>query len=87
MTSRSRNIRLLVLLLLAPAVVLPLVVGLYDRVDPTLFDFPFFFWFQMLLIVFSCVVTGIAYFLSEHADRLDRRARTDQAGGGQERGR
>ena len=81
MTSRSRNIRLLILVLLAPAVVLPLVVGLYDRVDPTLFDFPFFFWFQMLLIVLSCVVTGIAYFLAEHADRLDRQARGDQERG------
>ena len=47
MTSRSRSIRLLILLLLAPAVVLPLLVGLYDRVEPTLGAFPFYFWFQM----------------------------------------
>ena len=32
-------------LLLAPAVVLPLWVSLYDRETPTLFGFPFFFWF------------------------------------------
>jgi len=85
MTSRSRTIRLLILLLLAPAVVLPLLVGLYDRVVPTLFDFPFFFWFQMLLIVLCCLVTGIAYFLAEHADRLDRRTRADHARGDEER--
>ena len=80
MTSRSRSIRLLILLLLAPAVVLPLLVGLYDRVEPTLGAFPFYFWFQMLLVLVCCGVTGIAYFLAEHADRLDRDARDDRQG-------
>ena len=40
----------LIVVLLAPAVALPLAVPLYDSEDPTLFGFPFFFWFQMALI-------------------------------------
>ena len=40
----------LIVLLLAPAVVVPLLVPLYDRIDPELFGFPFFFWFQLALI-------------------------------------
>ena len=40
----------LITLLLAPAVVIPLLVPLYDRTDPELFGFPFFFWFQLALI-------------------------------------
>ena len=70
MTSRGRWA--LVCLLLAPAIVLPLWVSLYNREDPTLFGFPFFYWFQFLLIVVSVALTVPAYVLSRGADRTDR---------------
>jgi hypothetical protein len=36
--------------------------GLYNRVDPTLFGLPFFYWFQMAwVIVTSLVLAAIAY--------------------------
>jgi uncharacterized membrane protein YhdT len=75
MSRRSRAVWALILLLLTPAVVVPLMVPLFDQVDPTLAGFPFFFWFQLALILFSCLVTGIAFFLARHADRLDREDR------------
>ena len=62
----------LIYVLLAPAVVLPLWVALYDREDPTLFGFPFFFWFQFALILLAVALTLPAYFLATHADRRDR---------------
>ena len=62
----------LIILLLAPAVLLPLWVSLYDREKPTLNGWPFFFWFQMALIIFAVVVTAIAYALVQRADRDDR---------------
>ena len=71
MTSRGRW--LLIYVLLAPAVVLPLWVSLYDRTDPTLFGFPFFFWFQFALIILAVALTGPAYLIAQGADRLDRR--------------
>ena len=65
----------IVIVLLTPAVVLPLLVGLYDRTDPKLFGFPFFFWFQFLLIPVAAMLTTTAYQLTrrEHppADRAD----------------
>ena len=54
---------------------LPLWVPLYDRTDPTLFGFPFFFWFQFALILGASVLTIAAFMLSRAADRQDREAR------------
>ena len=73
MASRRRWI--LVAALLAPAVVLPLWVPLYDREDPSLFGFPFYFWFQFALILLSTVLTSAAYLIASRADRRDRVAR------------
>ena len=64
----------LIVVLLAPAVVLPLPVPLYDSEDPTLLGFPFFFWFQLALIPVAVVLTVIAYYLAKAADR-DRAAK------------
>ena len=73
----SRGLWILVLVLLAPAVVLPLLVPLYDRTDPTLFGFPFYYWFQMAMIPAAVVLTVIAYYLPRTADRRDRAARKE----------
>jgi len=44
---------------------LPLVVTLfppvYNSIDPTLLDWPFFYWYQMAAIVLSVVVTLAVY--------------------------
>jgi hypothetical protein len=44
---------------------LPLVVTLfppiYNRIDPKLFDWPFFYWYQMAAIVLSVLVTLAVY--------------------------
>jgi Protein of unknown function (DUF3311) len=44
---------------------LPLVVTLfppiYNNIDPRLFDWPFFYWYQMAAIVLSVVVTLAVY--------------------------
>ena len=62
----SRALWILVLVLLTPAVVVPLLVPLYDQLDPTLFGFPFFFWFQFALIPVAAVLTTAAYQLTRH---------------------
>ncbi len=68
----SRGIWILILVLLTPAVVVPLLVPLYDRVEPSWAGIPFFYWFQFLLILCSAVVTVSAFYLSELAGRRDR---------------
>jgi hypothetical protein len=64
-----------VLVLLAPAVVLPLLPGIYAKEEPTLWSFPFFFWFQFALIVLSTILTSLAFLVASRADRSDRVAR------------
>ena len=58
-------------LLLVPIVV-PLLVPLYNRVEPTLFGWPFFYWFQLALVGLGVLTTVIVY-------RATRRSRSDQA--------
>jgi len=36
-------------------------VPLFNRVEPTLFGIPFFYWFQFVWIVVAAIVTGLAY--------------------------
>jgi hypothetical protein len=58
----------IVVVLLVPAVVLPLLVGVYDRTDPELWGFPFYYWFQFLLIPVVAVLTSVAYWLTRTED-------------------
>lgn len=71
----SRGTWIAICLLLAPAVVLPLLVPLYDSTEPTLLGFPFYYWFQMAMIPVAVVLTVVAYYLAKGADRRDRAAR------------
>ena len=40
-------------------------VPLYNRVDPTFIGLPFFYWFQLVLILIGAVLTAIVYFATE----------------------
>ena len=85
--SSSRGTWTLIVVLLAPAAILPLLVPLYDTTDPTLFGFPFYFWFQLALIPFAVALTVLAYYLAKGADRRDREARATARTGEKEAGR
>ena len=78
----TRGTWTLIVVLLLPAVVLPLLIPFYDSEDPTLFGFPFYYWFQLALIPFAVVLTVIAYYLAKGADRRDRAARGATRGEG-----
>ena len=36
-------------------------VPLYNRIEPSFYGIPFFYWFQLALIVVAAAVTGAAY--------------------------
>ena len=76
----SRGTWIGICVLLAPAVIVPLLVPLYDSEDPTLLGFPFYYWFQLAMIPAAVVLTTIAYYLAKGADRRDREARNREAG-------
>jgi hypothetical protein len=70
---RPAGLWVLIVIILIPPVVLPLWVPLYNKTDPKLWGFPFFFWFQFALIIFSAILTATAYGLSLLADRRSGR--------------
>jgi hypothetical protein len=76
--SPSRGLWILIVVVLVPAVVVPLWVPLYDKIDPRWNGWPFFYWFQMALIPIATALTIVAYALSRVADRKDREARGQQ---------
>ena len=57
--------------LLLVGIVLPLLVPIYNKVEPTLFGWPFFYWFQLLLVGVGVLTTSIVY-------RMTRRSAADQ---------
>lgn len=71
----SRGTWILIGALLSPAIVVPLLVPLYDSTEPTLFGFPFYYWAQLAMIPAAVVLTVLAYYLAKGADRRDRAAR------------
>ena len=58
-------------LLLVPIVV-PLLVPLYNSVEPTLFGWPRFYWLQLLFVALGVVTTVIVY-------RMTRRSSDERA--------
>lgn len=75
MPARSTGLWATVGVLLILAAVPPLLVPVYAKEDPTLWGFPFFFWFQFVLVIWAAVMTTSAYFLAKQAFRRDRAAR------------
>jgi hypothetical protein len=63
-----------VAVLLAVGIVVPLLVPVYARTSPTLFGFPFYFWFQFALIPVVSALTYVAFRLSQRATERDRAA-------------
>lgn len=42
-------------------IVVALWVPLYNHIEPALWGIPFFYWFQLLLVVIAALITGLAY--------------------------
>jgi hypothetical protein len=39
----------------------------YNRVDPQWWGFPFFYWYQLLWVLVSAVITALVYFMTREA--------------------
>jgi Protein of unknown function (DUF3311) len=65
------------LLLLVPLFIL--LTPLYNRVGPTLFSIPFFYWFQIFSLIVGVTVTTVVYRVTRGADHgiTDRPDRLD----------
>ncbi|WP_125610165.1 DUF3311 domain-containing protein [Specibacter cremeus] len=68
--------------LLAIAVVVPLVVPIYSHAEPHLGGIPFFYWYQMLWVPIDAALIGICYVLMTREDRRRRDVLKRPAGRG-----
>lgn len=59
------------LLLLVPLIVL--VTPLYNREEPRLFGFPFFYWFQLAAVFIGVASVAVVYLKTRDLDRDGRR--------------
>ena len=84
LSSSSSRRWLAIVVLLLPAIVLPLWVPLFDRRDPEIGGWPFFFWFQFVLIGVAVALTAIASVLAARVHRIDRERHGLPAGPGSE---
>ena len=64
---RKRSLKAIQLLLLLPYLGL-LGVPLYNRHDPVLFGFPFFYWYQLLWVPITVVLIWAVYRRVSHED-------------------
>ncbi|GGI00291.1 DUF3311 domain-containing protein [Arthrobacter liuii] len=66
-------------ILLAAAILFPLMPQLYSFDAPRLAGLPFFYWYQLLWVPISAILTGTAYWL---VTKEDRRRRAEARAGG-----
>ncbi|QAY58609.1 DUF3311 domain-containing protein [Microbacterium protaetiae] len=59
-------------ILITIAIVMPLLVPMYARWDPTLWNIPFFYWYQMLWVFLAAGLLAIAYLIMRKEDRRRR---------------
>ena len=60
---------IVIAVLLAAAVVSTLWVPIYNHLTPTLGDFPFFYWYQLMWVPIVAILAAVAYLLSRLAHR------------------
>lgn len=65
--------RIAALVLVVIGIVVPLLVTTYATDEPRLGGFPFFYWYQLLLVFVTAGLTAIAYVLMKQDDREQRR--------------
>jgi hypothetical protein len=70
--------------LLLVGIVAPLLVPIYNRVEPRLFDWPFFYWFQLVLVAVGVITTSLVYRATRRSS-ADRQAARDAIARDQER--
>lgn len=60
--------------LIAIAIIVPLIVPLYAFAEPSLWGIPFFYWYQLLWVFIASGLLAIAYLIIRKEDRRRREA-------------
>jgi Protein of unknown function (DUF3311) len=75
---RPTPTKFIVTALLLVAIVVPLLVPTYARVQPRLFGFPFFYWYQLGWVFLAAAFCGLSFWLLQRERAAYLRARDDQ---------
>ena len=43
----------------------------YNKIDPQLWGFPFFYWYQLLWVLISALITSVVYFKTKDISKRD----------------
>lgn len=62
-SAHQKRLRALHLLLIVPFIG-TLWVPFYDKLEPSLFGIPFFYWYQFLWIPIGAAITALLYFVT-----------------------
>ena len=73
-TRAGGSVAVAVGVLLAIGIILPLLVPIYDQVSPRFLGFPFYYWFQFLLIPVVSLLSYVAFRLSLRSTDRERAA-------------
>ena len=60
---------IVIVVLLAASLIGTLWVPFYNRLTPTLGDFPFFYWYQLMWVPIVAILSAVAYLLSRLGER------------------
>ena len=84
-TRRHVGTWIVISVLLAAALIGTLWVPFYNHTTPTLWGFPFFYWYQLMWVPIVAILGAAAYLLSQAAQRGDGAAgaRSRDAGQGE----
>jgi Protein of unknown function (DUF3311) len=61
--TRLTPTKIVVSVILLVAIVVPLLVPTYDQKEPTLFGFPFFYWYQLLWVFLCSGLCALSFWL------------------------
>lgn len=61
------------------AIVVPLLVSTYDQVNPRLFGFPFFYWYQLAWVFLAALCCSVSFYLLKREQDAYNRAHPSQA--------
>ena len=64
-----------VAVILLIGIVAPLLVSTYDQVEPRLFGFPFFYWYQLLWVFIAAGLCALSFWLLKRESDRHRRTR------------
>jgi uncharacterized BrkB/YihY/UPF0761 family membrane protein len=72
--TRNPGVYWLVGVLLLIPIVMPLLVPMYAKEDPTFIGIPFYFWYQFLWIPIAALLTTTCYRIVSRQEQRDREA-------------